>query len=247
MKQYKTEIVGLLFAFAALNVWYLSGLAIDKAVLPKNYEWFIRTLTIVVGAFAGAYAAFWLKTNKELLEKKDSQRSSLNNALFVLVRQINAIKNIKTELDKYSSEFEKSFVLPAIKPSDYSELKFDFNSLYFLMDGNHVQMLMELDLEEERFFQCISATMLRSEFLVHELQPALSFHASQGRITSEGTLQKYLGDRLFRGAVSSANNMYMHVNESHETLCHTFFKLRSIAKKIFPNDKFIMLAEASDT
>lgn len=68
-----------------------------------------------------------------------------------------------------------------MKPPDYSSVKQDIDSLQFLIDNDNAQILMELTIEQERFKQAINSINIRNEFYVNEVQPALSFHALNGR------------------------------------------------------------------
>jgi len=103
LRDYKPEILGAVLGIAALNIWYLSSVAIEESIVPKNYDYFIRALTVAVGGFIGAFSAFWLKGYEEKKKVKEMQKSALNSALFVLIRQINAIQCIKRDLDNYKT------------------------------------------------------------------------------------------------------------------------------------------------
>ncbi|MDX1367477.1 hypothetical protein [Pseudomonas sp.] len=239
LRNYQPEIFGAIVGLAALNVWYLSSVAIEDSVVPKSYDYLVRAFTVAVGAFIGAFSAFWLKSYEEGKKYKASQKRSLNSALFVLVRQINAIHCIKQDLEKYKTPFERGLSLPAMKPPDYSNLKQDIESLHFLIDNDSAQILMELTVEQERFEQAINSINLRNEFYVKEVQPALSFHALNGRPLPLAEFEEKLGERLFQGAINGAATLYEHVYTSEGSLHEKYTELRDLAKKIFPGEKFI--------
>lgn len=238
---YQPEILGVIIALAILNVWYLSSIAIEKSVIPESYDYIMRFMTVAIGGFIGAYSAFWLRKYEDNKSDLSKQKNSLNKALFVLVRQLNAILNIKSDFDKYDTPFHRGLSLPAMKPHDYSDLKLDIESLSFLLENRHPQILLELVTEQERFDQAMSAINIRNEFYVNEVQPALSFHALNGRPLPLEEFEEKLGERLFQGALNGATTMYEHVYASEITLEQTYSSLRKLAKELFPDDEFLKL------
>ncbi|MCR3959584.1 hypothetical protein NUK42_12605 [Aeromonas veronii] len=237
LRDYQPEIFGVIVALAVLNIWYLCSVAIDESVVPKSYDYLIRVLTVAAGGFIGAFSAFWLKSYEEGKKDKKKEKSALNSALFVLIRQINAIQCIKRDLDKYKTPFERGLSLPAMKPPDYSSVKQDIDSLQFLIDN--AQILMELTIEQERFEQAINSINIRNEFYVNEVQPALSFHALNGRPLPLAEFEEKLGERLFQGAVNGAAVLYELVYASDVSLHERYTELRVLAKKLFPGEKFV--------
>ncbi|RPA22808.1 hypothetical protein [Shewanella frigidimarina] len=239
LRDYQPEILGVIVALAALNIWYLSSVAIEESVLPKSYDYLIRALTVAVGGFIGAFSAFWLKSYEEGKKNRQKQKSALNSALFVLIRQINAIQCIKRDLDKYETPFHRGLSLPAMKSPDYSSVKQDIDSLQFLIDNDNAQILMQLTIEQERFEQAINSINIRNEFYVNEVQPALSFHALNGRPLLLAEFEDKLGERLFQGAINGAAVMYELVYASDASLHEKYTELRELAKKLFPGEKFV--------
>ena len=239
LRNYQPEIFGVIVALAVLNIWYLSSVAIEYAVVPKSYDYLIRALTVAVGGFIGAFSAFWLKTYEEEKKNKEKQKSALNSALFVLIRQINAIQCIKRDLEKFKTPFDRGLSLPAMKPPEYSNLKQDIDSLQFLIENDNAQDLMELTIEQERFEQAINSINIRNAFYVNEVQPALSFHALNGRPVPLAEYEEKLGERLFQGAMNGAAVLYAHVYASDLSLYEKYTSLRELAKKLFPGEKFV--------
>lgn len=239
LRDYQPEIFGVIVALALLNIWYLSSVAVEASVVPKSYDYLIRALTVAVGGFIGAFSAFWLKSYEEGKKNKEKQKSALNSALFVLIRQINAIQCIKRDLEKYVTPFERGLSLPAMKPPDYSSVKQDIDSLQFLIDNDNAQILMELTIEQERFEQAINSINIRNEFYVNEVQPALSFHALNGRPLTLAEFEEKLGERLFQGAMNGAVVLYELVYASDASLHEKYTELRDVAKRIFPDEKFV--------
>ncbi|CAM3936509.1 MULTISPECIES: hypothetical protein [Shewanella] len=239
MKDYQPELYGFLLAIGLLNLWYLTGVAIEESVLPKNYDFVIKFFTVGVGGFAGAYSAFKLKSYQDRLSEEQRRVSALNWALFILIRKYNAIENMKASMDKYERPFDRAFSLPAMVPAPYDELKIEVNELSFLVDFDKANFLMELSLEQDRFRQAMRAIEIRNEFYVGEIQPALSHYALNGRPLPLAEFQEKLGERLFEGAINGAENMYEHVYKTSDTLDKMIQSFREVAKELYPGKKFV--------
>lgn len=239
LRHYQPEIFGIIVALALLNIWYLSSVTIEESVVPKSYDYLIRALTVAVGGFIGAFSAFWLKSYEEQKKDKEQQKNALNSALFVLIRQINAIQCIKRDLEKFKTPFDRALSLPAMKPPDYSSVKQDIGSLNFLIDGDNAQILMDLAVEQERFEQTINSINIRNEFYVNEVQPALSFHALNGKPLPLAEFEEKLGERLSQGAINGSAVLYEHVYATDVSLHEKYTELRELAKKLFPGQNFV--------
>ncbi|WP_417688580.1 hypothetical protein [Pseudidiomarina sp.] len=239
LRNYQPEIFGIIVALAILNIWYLSSVTIEESVVPKSYDYLIRALTVAIGGFIGAFSAFWLKSYEEEKKDKEQQKSALNSALFVLIRQINAIQCIKRDLEKFKTPFDRGLSLPAMKPPDYSSVKQDIVSLNFLIDRDNAQILMDLTIEQERFEQTINSINIRNDFYVNEVQPALSFHALNGRPLPLAEFEEKLGERLFQGAINGSAVLYEHVYATDVSLHEKYTELRELAKKLFPGENFV--------
>lgn len=138
IKDYAPEIWGVFIAIITLNLWYLSSLAVEHKVLPYAATPLIGLITAAIGAFLGAYFAFQLRKYEEKTGKTEKQKSSIDEALLILIRQANALQNIYNDLKKYKQPHERAFLLPAIKPPSYSDLKQNLQSLNFLIDHQEV-------------------------------------------------------------------------------------------------------------
>ncbi len=239
IKDYAPEFFGLLFAIGLLNVWYLSGLAIEKKIFPSTTDYLVEGCMVMLGAFIGAFAAFKLKQASEERALRKKRKKALNKALFVIARQSNAIQVIAKYFAQYEDELERAFNLPANSPPDYSTLKQDFESLTFILETESPQTLMDLTIEQERFEQAISSIHIRNEFIVSEVQPALSYHALNGHPVPIEQFARTLGERLFQGAIHGAQVMYEHVEITDASLGEMFKKLDYFARKEFPGEKFV--------
>ncbi|MFT6349392.1 MAG: hypothetical protein ACJAYB_002413 [Psychromonas sp.] len=163
---------------------------------------------------------------------------AMNKVLFVSVRQINAIKNMRKEFSKFTLDLDKAFKLPAMKPPCYSELKYDFDELGFLLE-NHPQTMMKLVVEQQRFDQAFNSIEIRNDFYVNEVQPVIGKLGYNRKSVSVDDFAEALGERLFEGAINGANNMYFHIEATDKSIIEMYDEISVVARKVFPGEKFI--------
>lgn len=238
-RNYQAELTGTAVGFAALILWYFSSLAIDKAVTPSSFQYFAAFCTAAFGAFFGSYCAFKLRKHEETQNKTDKQKAALNNCLFTLVRQNNALKLIKEGYDAYKTKEEKAFSMPALKNPEYKDIKIDFESLSFLGDHGEIQTLLELTIEQERFEQTLHSIQIRNQFCLEKLQPTMESKGLNGRKTNPIEIRSLLGELIYTTALRASNSAYemleLNCQSTNEMQC----RLYKIAKGIYPDSKFI--------
>jgi hypothetical protein len=197
------------------------------------------SILALFGTFLGATLAFRLTETKEKEKIKATQREALNRALFVLIRQHNAVIQIKRDFDKYPSLFEKAFNMPALKPPEYGDLVHYISDLEFLIDSKNPNILFELTIEQERFHQAIESIRMRNDFYVREVQIAIAATSINRKIVTIPDAERILGERVFGGAMNGAENAYELIADSNESIPKLLGELRDLAKQIFPDHKFI--------
>ena len=132
------------------------------------------SLLSVFGTFLGAFLAFRLNENKEYERREEEKKQALNRALFILARQVNAIQNIQKTISPYEKDDMRAFNLPALYLPNYSDLVQKIDELDFLLAESDPNILLELDNEQKCFDQMIKAYTARTDFMFHEVQPAIS-------------------------------------------------------------------------
>jgi len=193
----------------------------------------------VIGTFVGALFAFRLSERKELRAEARQHRVALNRALFIVLRQYNAMRWLKTNMDEHPEDYQISFNFPALKPPEYKDLVHDFDSLAFLFEDADPSLLMRLLVEQEGFQQSLESLKARNEFYVGEVQPAIAKLGVNRKVVQPAEFRANLGERLFEGAMSGALLARKNVNESCVSLLSLHGELFSVAKKLFPDTKFL--------
>lgn len=198
-------------------------------------------LLAMLGTFLGALLAFRLNERKDELKIAKTQRQDLNTALFILARQCNAIGGLHDALSKFSSDFERAFNCPALRPPDYENVSLDFGALAFILDRNP-SLLLKLSLEEEGFKQALLSLKTRNDFYISEVQPAIAGFGLNRKAMTRRELEEALGERLAQTAFNSARVVYQLVDESNQGLPSVHAQLFEIAKELFPDAQFVKLA-----
>jgi hypothetical protein len=195
--------------------------------------------------FAGATLAFRLNLAREAEKEADRKKQAMNTALFVLVQQDNAIRQILRDYEARTSDFERAFNLPANKPPEYAHLKVPISDLVFLLDS-HPQLLFELSIEQERFDQALDAVRIRNAFYVEEVQPAIERTGMLGRTVTILEAEKLLGQRIFGAAMNQAKTVLDHVSSSKVSIPLAVTQLRAAAKDQFPGAPFVNYVPAPE-
>lgn len=193
----------------------------------------------MVGTFIGALFAFRLNEAKENTKINKERKAALNRALFILVRQYNAMRFLADQLAPYKTEFERAFNCPAFQPPPYSDLTYEFEALNFLLEVGEPNVLMRLSVEQEGFHQAIESLRVRNDFYVNEVQPVIAKSGFNLRAVPAHEFQAALGERLFSRSINEAAVMYAHVADLRKSLLATHAELFGAAKKLYPDGKFI--------
>lgn len=222
-------ITALVSAIAGVLLWHgnLTLTHIGTSVLA------------LFSTFLGATLAFRLNEKKEKEAIARKQREALNRALFVLIRQENAIALLKKWMDPYTDKFLLAFNMPASKPPNYTDLIQDMSSLEFLIESTNPNILFKLAIEQERFHQTLESLRLRNEFYVSEVQRAVAEKGLTGQHVTAEQVEDLFGVRVFHSAMNYAVMARDHVLKSADSLPELRAELRALCKKLFPKRKFL--------
>lgn len=234
MRLHLSTVVYLAVAACAIAVVLLSHYV--EPLSPKDLA---LAVVPVLSTFLGATLAFRL--NEKAAEDKEMERRylALNEALFVLVRQHNAVHQIKSEFDKYNNEYARAFVLPAVKPPSYVDLRQKLDSLTFLLLESEPQILFELSVEQERFEQIQEALRLRNQHYVEQVQPAMTAAGLNDRTVQALEIELKLAVPVYRGAIQAASNVYEQLQKSSKSIFAMHAQLIALSRNLFPGRKFV--------
>lgn len=195
--------------------------------------------------FFGATFAFRLNQDKEAKKLEGERREALNRALFVLIRQWNAMEQLVRQFQAFPLPFARAFNMPAFKPPGYADLSHSIAELDYLIDSSNPGLLMELVIEQERFHQALEALRIRNEFYVSEVQPALEKHELNRKTVTPEQVRSLLGERVFEGALNGANTAWEQIFAASESIPKVHQALLAQGRKLFPGKKFITYERAA--
>jgi hypothetical protein len=176
---------------------------------------------------------------KEHAKEETERKSNLNQALVALARQYQSLENIKLEIGHLKEDVHRHVKLSAITTNQYSDIKIKIETLTFMLDSEP-NLVMEIMLEQERFEMALKAVQLRAERHVKEFQPAYAkLFVEDGTLIPATKLPSMLGFYLLEALKNETDHMYKQVYQTSKSTLAGLEKLRTFAKQIYPNEKFI--------
>ncbi len=203
----------------------------------------LKFIVPLFATFSGAFIAYWTQNRREQKKEDENQITALNKALFTLLRQINALASIKKDLDKVRNDKFREFILRPFHPNMYNDLKFNCDSLIFMLDQKYqnlkgTDILQDLLIEQEGFEQTLRAIEFRTDYQVKVIQPHLE---ELGIKDTDPTFEKAkssLGECKSKNIVHYTDQVYENVDETLKSSGKVFQKLHDYSKKRFPKKQF---------
>ncbi len=128
----------------------------------------------LAAAFAGSWSAFKLADREKARERLQDQVAAVNKAQFVLIQQVNLLKQIQSNTVNPVREHAMRFVaMRPLLPQGKSVPRLDFQTLSFLLEADDRELLFKLLLEQERFDTAVQALNERSRLHREAMQPRL--------------------------------------------------------------------------
>lgn len=227
-----------------LLLTFISGavLGLLTKIEKDPLELIIPSLTTLLAAFLGAYFAFRFQNKKEEKKRYQANVEAGNRAIFTLTRIINELEVIKTQMiDPVRDREDRFLVMQPFLIPNYDDVKFDVESLTFLLNSKTPSILGELIVEETRFQQAINSLNNRSDLHRYQVQPMLE--AAGVKVGGKYLLQdieRALGQRIFMQIKHSTNELIDQIDKNRETAEKLMDKFIANLINIFPETKFIM-------
>jgi hypothetical protein len=160
------------------------------------------TLITAVASFAaagfGSYFAFLLQNRKEQRNELNQQRKAVNRAIFNLSHLWNAQNQYYKEVilpDKNSPALWLR--MQANISTQFLNISFDIDGLFFLADTDHAQFLSRFYLEEQRFEVVKDLIQERSSVVLNQLYPKMEhLGVRAGKPFELQTVERELGPDL---------------------------------------------------
>ena len=200
----------------------------------------LSALATLAAAFLGARYAFRLQGRAQARRTVEDRVAAGNRAIFVLTR-LNTLKTFQTQIIDPVRDDPGAFLnMRASLPFSYDSLTVDFDSLSFLLETNHRQVLGELFIEEQCFRSAIQAINERSRIHLNICQPLLERAGvvEGGEYTAE-QIQAALGHRLALQLRRATDAVVQHIDKTVESSLAMGEKLYTVQKSLFPKHSII--------
>ena len=194
----------------------------------------------LLAAFVGAWLAFRLTDKAHERRTEAANVAAINRALFVVLRQFNAIKNVKDQLIDPARDDPARFInMHALMPLEYGSLRPDFESVSFLLETDKRGLIVDLMLND-RFHNAIFAVNERSRLHLEIVQPLLT----QAGVREGGqyplqAVERALGPQFGPHLKRSTEDAITHVDSCSRSLLAFGNHFADEMKKLYPKNKFI--------
>lgn len=197
--------------------------------------------TTALSAFAGASAAFYWERYTKRNEEKKKATSAGNRAIFLMSQQYNVLNGLKKQLiDHVRNDPNVWINMPASLPRAHDDLRFDIASLQFLLISDNPNLLGELLVEEQRFFEALKTINERSLYHRNELQPKLdALKIQQGQYVIPSQLEASLGAVMVGTLKTLTSALIEHTDEGMEGVKNIHSKLVDQLRNMFPGERII--------
>ena len=173
------------------------------------------------------------------LAKRSKQKSAINMAIFILLRQLDIVKGLQAKFEGFSDDIEKALILPAFSVLNYEDLLLNRSELGFLLESDNPQILLELFTIQDRFNICLTTVRYRSDFYLTEVLPAMErTKANQKELTAD-ELELMLGERIFQTNINMTTHSHDLLIAFEGDCSRVYNSLLFLAKKIFPGERFV--------
>lgn len=205
-------------------------------------ELIIPSLTTLLAAFLGAYFAFRFQNKKEEEKKYQKNIEAANRAIFTLTRIINELEVLKRQaIDPFRDRDDKFLSMQPFLVPNYDDIKFDIESLIFLLDTKSPNILGELVVEETRFHQAINTLNTRTELHRYQVQPKLEAAGlKQGGQYNMKDIERALGQRIFMQIQAATDDVIEHFDKTRKSSEELMDKFLQNLNKIIPQAKLIL-------
>lgn len=218
-----------------------AGLVIQGESWSSFLNSYIPALVTLLAAYYGAHYAFKFQSGKEEADLIRRNIVSINSSIFTLTRMANKLFIYQRDIIN-PVRSSPLFFLEMSPTIDMEKelIKLEIDSLYFLLETDHRNLLGEIMIEEERYRGAIEAINMRSKKHIRDVQPLLE---NAGVVPSEAhtlkEIERILGIRLFTTIKQSSEQVITHVDRTLISLKQVTDRLRDNIKKQYPETAII--------
>ena len=204
----------------------------------------ITGIITLIAVYAGASFAFKLQQENDERDKTVKQVASTNRAIYTLSDIWNIQKQYQEEIIKPFRERDDAWLnMSPTLPGIHEKIKFNVESLDYLLSSGKPEVYTELLLEEKKYRIVTSIIEERSNLIFEKVRPKIeSFGINNGDKVDQQALEKGLGSDLTNRLQNMTKAIIKNIDENIESLIKLHEKSQNYFKEIYPDEKFIKVS-----
>lgn len=236
-ESYNPIIHGIIAAALALNLWYLSSIAITEVILPKYYS----TVFDIFLVLAGASLAYFFRAFEVNRIETKTRITILNKALATHIRKIQILEELDSDLSdwKDKDKFNRAMEAPPFLLPSYPSATHDMTDLDFLVELGEAETYMDAVISQECFEQATNAIEKRSQYFDREIVPIISELDEKNIPAYVTNVRNALGNEREKRLIHVTDEMYEVIPRSLNTITRNLDRLYLCGKRSFPKRKLI--------
>jgi hypothetical protein len=204
-----------------------------------EYKDIVAVLATLVAAFAGAWGAFLLESQRRQREERDRNFGAGNRAIYTIFNLWNTLEQFRKEvLEPHRGRPDAWLNMAAQPATSVGDHRFEAGDLQFLLQGKHAPVYAALFLEEQRFELAIGLIRQRNQIVLDKVFPRMAAAGfTVGRSATEQDVVRALGIDVVHQLKMITAALYKNVDEDLASLKSRYEELRSAMVQLNPSRK----------
>lgn len=212
-----------------------------------EYKDIVAVLATLVAAFAGAWGAFLLESQRRQREERDRHFGAGNRAIYTIFNLWNTLEQFRKEVLEPHRGRPDAWLNMAAQPAmSVGDHRFEAGDLQFLLQGQHAPVYAALFLEEQRFELAIGLIRQRNQIVLEKVFPRMADAGfTVGRSATEQDVERALGIDVVHQLKMITAALYKNVDEDLASLKSRYDELRSAMAQLSPSRKPLQVVFAN--
>ncbi len=195
---------------------FLIGLVFGIILLLKSVliNDLLPAFATLLAAFFGSWLAYKLQQVSKQKEEINTNIADANHMLFILYRRLNCLSLFQRDIiESIRNDPDYFLTMKPIRQFEAPEDRIQLNRLNFLLKSKHHKLLLDLDIEEQRFIETVNSIRIRSDLHINQYQPAMQ--AAQVRTSTQiesKNVKPIIGDMLFSHLQQTTDRVIRNVD-----------------------------------
>jgi hypothetical protein len=204
-----------------------------------EYKDIVAILATLVAAFAGAWGAFLLESQRRKREERDRNFGAANRAIYTIFNLWNTLEQFRKEaLEPHRGKPDAWLNLAAQPAMSVGEHRFEAGDLQFLLQSKHAPIYAALFLEEQRFKLAVGLIRERNQLVLEQVFPRMAAAGfAVGLSVARDEVERALGIDVVHKLKTITTALYTNIDEDLSSLRLRYGELRSAITELYPGRK----------